>query len=65
MTPHFTIRVWGYTQELAELARWFSPGPRRELLCDIEVDTTTQEGTSLRISRHRGLDFIPQKMLTT
>lgn len=49
MTPHFTIRVWG--------------GRVRELLCDIEVDTTEGVG-ALSINNHRGLELIPQKMLT-
>lgn len=63
MTPHFTIRVWGNTQENAKLARRLLPKPPRELLCDIEVDTTAGQG-QLTINGHRGLDFIAQKMLT-
>lgn len=64
MTPRFTIRVWGDTPWMREIAHRFpSARPRREPLCDIEVDTTTDAG-SLTIAYHRGLQFIPQKMLT-
>jgi len=54
MTPHFTIRVWGSV----------GPFKSRQPMADIEVDTT-QSGGELTISRHRGLDLIPQKMLTS
>jgi hypothetical protein len=63
MTPHFIIRVWGDTPETVELARWFIPRPSRQLLCDIEIDTTEPGRHELTISGHRGLDLIPQKML--
>lgn len=65
MTPHFTIRVWGDTPEMAELARWFIPGPRPQLLCDIEVDETVEGDCKLVIIAHRGLELIPQRMLTS
>jgi len=55
MTPHFTIRVWGEVGE----PPYFSI---RQPVAEIEVDSTVDY--SLMISRHRGLDLIPQKMLT-
>lgn len=57
MTPHFTIRVWAaLDKEIDDLPR------RRAVVAEIEVDTT--ESYDLTINVHRGLDLIPQKMLT-
>lgn len=56
MTPHFTIRVWGEVGYPPLLSI-------RRPVAEIEVDTT-EFGGELTISRHRGLDLIPQKMLT-
>jgi hypothetical protein len=53
MTPHFNILVWGAVGPLGV----------RQPMCEIEVDITELDGT-LTISRHRGLELIPQKMLT-
>jgi hypothetical protein len=54
MTPHFTIRVWAEVGE----PPFFSI---RRPVADIEVDPACE---TLTISRHRGLELIPQKMLT-
>ena len=54
MTPHFTIRVWAEDGE----PPFFSI---RRPVADIEVDPACEE---LTISGHRGLELIPQKMLT-
>lgn len=54
MTPHFSILVWGDVGPLRS----------RQPMCVIEVDSTEFPG-ELVISRHRGLQLIPQKMLTT
>jgi hypothetical protein len=63
MTPHFTIRVWESPgrshDQLSDLA---GRRRRRRPVALIEVDTTEEAG-ELSISPHRGLDFIPQKML--
>jgi hypothetical protein len=64
MTPHFTIRVWGSpgnTQD--QLSHLLGEPHKRMPVAEIEVDTT-EVGGSLSINNHRGLDLIPQKMLT-
>lgn len=64
MTPHFTIRVWG---SLGEQRDWLSLAlgeqRKRVAVAEIEIDMTEFDG-ELTISRHRGLDLMPQKMLT-
>lgn len=64
MTPHFTIRVWGRVDTISdELSRLLGePRLPRVPICEIELDTT--EVGSLTIHNHRGLEFVPQKMLT-
>lgn len=65
MTPHFTIRVWGSPGETSDwLSRLLGEPGKRVLLAEIEMDTTDESAYELTIKRHRGLDLIPQKMLT-
>lgn len=62
MTPHFTIRVWGSPGKHADQLNEILGNPRqREPVAEIAVDTT--QPWNLTISPHRGLEFIPQKML--
>lgn len=64
MTPHFTVRVWACLDgRMDEMDRLLGLPRRREPVAEIEVDTT-QSDCTLTISGHRGLDIIPQKMLT-
>ncbi|OMC55345.1 hypothetical protein A5747_13195 [Mycobacterium sp. IS-836] len=63
MTPHFTIRVWGSLGADHDLFHDLLGEPRGRMpVAEIEVDTT--QPFNLTIDCHRGLDFIPQKMLT-
>ena len=62
MTPRFTIRVWagpGGQQQWDELSRLLGEPWKREPVAEIEIDTTEFDG-ELTISRHRGLDLIPE-----
>ena len=66
MTPHFTIRVWApLDAEIDRLDALLGLSRRRQAVAEIDVDTTGLGDWDLRISGHRGLDLIPQKMLTS
>jgi hypothetical protein len=65
MTPHFTIRVWAaLDKQIDELDRLLGLPRRRQVVAEIQVDTTGADSYELTISGHRGLDLVPQKMLT-
>jgi hypothetical protein len=65
MTPHFTIRVWGSPgRHYDQLSDLLSEPRKRVPIAEIEVDTTETDRYGLTIVPHRGLELIPQKMLT-
>lgn len=65
MTPRFTIRVWGAVDErMDELDHLLGLPCRSVPIAEVEVDTTGGGDYELAIINHRGLDLIPQKMLT-
>jgi hypothetical protein len=65
MTPRFTIRVWAALDEHMDELDCLLGLPRHHVpVAEIEVDQTTGEDLELAIVRHRGLELIPQKMLT-
>jgi hypothetical protein len=65
MTPRYVIRVWAALDRSMDDADRMLGLPRHcEPVAEIEVDQTGDDALDLTIYRHRGLQLMPQKMLT-